>query len=53
MLIIAQMAQYRMRYVQNGAREDKKKKYKHAFLAGVGISCLLTMGIVGLIENHR
>lgn len=47
------MTQYRMRYLQNKDAEDKEKMYKHAFLAGAGIACLLTMGIVGLIENHR
>lgn len=52
-LNIAQMTQYRMRYVQNGDREDKEKMYKHAFLSGVGIACLLTMGIAGLIESRR
>lgn len=52
-LNIAQMTQYRMRYVQNGDREDKEKMYKHAFLAGVGIACLLTMGIAGLIDSRR
>lgn len=52
-LNIAQMTQYRMRYVQNGAREDKEKMYKHAFLAGTGIVCLLTMGIVGLMERRK
>ena len=52
-LNIAQMTQYRMRYVQNGDREDKENMYKHAFLAGVGILSLLTMGIVGLMENRK
>ena len=52
-LNIAQMTQYRMRYVQNGDREDKEKMYKHAFLAGAGIACLLTIGIVGLMESRK
>ena len=47
------MAQYRMKYVLNRDAEDKEKMYKHAFLAGAGIGCLLTVGIVGLIENRR
>lgn len=52
-LDIAQMTQYRMRYLQNRNAEDKEKMYKHAFLAGAGIACLLTMGIVGLMESRR
>jgi len=52
-LNIAQMTQYRMRYAQNGKREDKEKMHKHAFLAGTWILCLLTMGIVGLIESRK
>ena len=52
-LNIAQMTQYRMKYLQNRDAEDKEKMYKHAFLAGAGIACLLTMGIVGLMESRR
>lgn len=52
-LNIAQMTQYRMKYLQNRDAEDKEKMYKHAFLAGAGIAYLLTMGIVGLMENRR
>lgn len=52
-LDIAQMAQYRMKYVQDRDAEAKEKMYKHAFLAGAGIAYLLTIGIVGLIENCR
>ena len=52
-LNIAQMTQYRMRYVQNRDAEDKEKMYKHAFLAGAGIACLLTIGIVGLMESRK
>ena len=52
-LNIAQMTQYRMRYLQDRDAADKEKMYKHAFLAGAGIGCLLTVGIVGLIENRR
>ena len=51
-LNIAQMTQYRMKYLQNGEAGNKEKMYKHAFLAGVGIVGLLTMGIVGLMENR-
>ena len=53
MLNIAQMGRYRMRYLQDRNAEDKEKMYKHAFLAGAGIACLLTIGIVGLIESRR
>ena len=52
-LNIAQMTQYRMDYVQNKNREAKEKMYKYAFLSGLGIACLLTIGIAGLIENRR
>ena len=52
-LNIAQMTQYRMKYVQERDAEDKEKMYKHAFLAGVGILSLLTIGIVGLVESRK
>lgn len=52
-LNIAQMTQYRMNYVQKRNDEDKEKMYKHAFLAGVGIFSLLTMGILGLMDNCK
>ena len=39
-------------YVLNRDAEAKEKMYKHAFLAGAGIACLLTIGIVGLIESR-
>lgn len=52
-LNIAHMTQYRMEYVQNRNREAKEKMYKHAFLAGVGILSLLTMGIMGLMDNSK
>ena len=52
-LNIAQMTQYRMKYLQNRDAEDKEKMYKHAFLAGVGILSLLTIGIAGLMESQR
>lgn len=52
-LNIAHMTQYRMEYVQNGDREDKEKMIKYTILSGLGIACLLTMGIAGLMENRR
>lgn len=52
-LNIAQMTQYRIRYVQGRDNNDKEKMYKHALGAGVGILSLLTMGIVGLVEIHK
>lgn len=52
-LNIAQMTQYRMKYLQDRDAETKEKMYKHAFLAGAGIVCLLTIGIVGLMESRR
>lgn len=52
-LNIAQMTQYRMKYVQDRDAEDKEKMYKHAFLAGVGILSLLTMGGLGLMESRK
>ena len=50
---IAQMTQYRMKYLQDRDAEDKEKMYKYAFLAGVGILSLLTMGVLGLMESRR
>ena len=52
-LNIAQMTQYRMKYLQDRNAEDKEKMYKHAFLAGAGIAYLITMGIVGLMESRK
>lgn len=52
-LNIAQMTQYRVRYVQDRDAEAKKKMYKHAFLAGVGIACLFMIGIAGLIDSRK
>ena len=51
-LNIAQMTQYRMKYVQDKNKEAKEGMYKHTFLAGVGIFSLLTIGIAGLIESR-
>ena len=53
MLNIAQMGQYRMRYLQNRDARDKEKLIKYTVLSVAGIACLLTIGIVGLIENRR
>lgn len=53
MLNIAQMTQYRMRYLQDRDAEDKKKMNKHAFLAGGGILSLLTMGVLGLMKSCK
>ena len=52
-LNIAQMTQYRVRYLQNPNPEAKEKMYRHAFLAGVGILSLLMMGVLGLMESRR
>lgn len=52
-LNIAEMTQYRMKYLQEKDAEAKAKMYKHAFLAGVGIISLLTMGVLGLMENRK
>lgn len=52
-LNIAEMTQYRMRYVQDRDAEAKEKMYKHAFLAGVGILSLLTIGVLGLMESRK
>ena len=52
-LNIAQMTQYRIKYLQERNAEDKEKMYKHAFLSGVGIACLLTIGIVGLMDSYE
>lgn len=52
-LNIAQMTQYRVKYMQDRDAEAKEKMYIHAIFAGVGILSLLTMGILGLIECNR
>lgn len=53
MLNIAQMGHYRMRYLQNRDARDKEKMIKYTVLSVAGIACLLTIGIVGLIESRR
>ena len=50
---IAQMTQYRMKYVQDKDAEAKEKMYKHAFLAGFGIFTLLAIGIAGLVDSRK
>ena len=50
---IAQMTQYRMKYVQDRDAEAKEKMIKYIILSGVGILSLLTMGVFGLMENRR
>ena len=52
-LNIAQMTQYRMKYVQDRDAENREKMYKHAFLAGAGIAYLLTIGIAGLVDSCK
>jgi len=52
-LNIAQMTQYRMKYLKDRDAEAKEKMYKYAFFAGVGIFSLLTMGVLGLMESSR
>lgn len=52
-LNIAQMTQYRVKYLQERDAEAKEKMYKHAFFAGVGIACLFMIGIAGLIDSRK
>lgn len=52
-LNIAEMTQYRMKYVQKRDAEAKEKMYKHAFLAGIGIFSLLMMGVLGMMESRK
>ena len=51
-LNIAQMTQYRVKYLQERDAEAKEKMYKHAFLTGVGIFTLLAIGIAGLVDSR-
>ena len=53
MLNIAQMGQYRMKYLQNRNARDKEKMIKYTVLSIAGIASLLTIGIVGLIDSRR
>jgi hypothetical protein len=52
-LNIAEMTQYRGKYVQDRNAEDKQKMIYHTCLAGVGILGLFAIGIAGLIENRE
>lgn len=52
-LNIAQMGQYRMRYLQDRDAEDKEKMIKYTVLSVVGTACLLTIGIAGLVDCRR
>jgi hypothetical protein len=52
-LNIAQMTQYRMKYLQDRNAEDKEKVIKYTLLSVAGIACLITIGIVGMIESRR
>lgn len=52
-LNIVLMAQYQVKYLQEGDKEAKEKMYKHAFFAGVGIVSLFTIGISNLIESRK
>ena len=52
-LNIAQMTQYRIKYLSEGDKGAKEQMYKHVFLAGVGIAYLLTIGITGLLESCK
>lgn len=51
-LNIAQMTQYRMKYVQNRDNESKDKMIKYTCLAGLGAFGLLAFGIAGLISRE-
>ena len=50
---IAQMTQYRIKYVQEKDAVNREKMYKHAFLAGAGIISLFMIGIAGLVDSRR
>ena len=53
MLNIAQMGQYRMRYLQNRDAKDKEKMIKYTVLSIAGIACLFMIGISELVESRR
>ena len=53
LLDIAQMTQYRMKYLQDRTEESKEKMIKYTILSGVGILSLLAIGIAGLIDSRR
>ena len=52
-LNIAQMTQYRMKYLQDRDAEAKEKMTKYTLLSCIGIAGLLTIWIVGLLESRR
>ena len=52
-LNIAQMAHAGVKYAEQGDVKDKERMIKHTILAGIGIACLLTIGIIGLIESRK
>lgn len=51
-LDIAQMTQYRMRYLQNRNPEAKEKMIKYTVLAGAGMACPFMIGIAGLVDIY-
>ena len=51
-LDIAQMTQYRMKYLQDRDEEAKEKMIKYSVLAGLGILSLLTIGLLGLVGSR-
>ena len=52
-LDIVQMTKYRVEYVRDKDAAAKEKMYKHAFFAGVGILSLLTIGVLGFLDNRN
>jgi hypothetical protein len=52
-LNIAEMTQYRVKYVQDRDKESRDKMIYHTCLAGLGILGLFAIGIAGLIENRE
>lgn len=52
-LNIAQMTQYRVKYVQDGDKDSEQKMYKYAILSGIGIVFLFAIGIAVLVDNHK
>ena len=52
LLDIAQMTQYRMKYLQDRTEESKEKMIKYTCLAGLGVIGLFAFGIAGLISRE-
>lgn len=50
---IAQMTQYRAKYVQSRDKESKYKMIYHTCLAGLGILGLFAIGIAGLKDGRK